>query len=55
MSRQELIEKAISMAEQDIEIVMFNTAEEIRFMAESAPTEALMEFVKSHEEDEEWE
>ena len=51
MSRQELIEKAISIAEQDIEIVMFNTAEEIRFMAESAPTEALMEFVKSHEEE----
>ena len=53
MSRQELIEKAISIAEQDIEIVMFNTAEEIRSMTESAPTEALMEFVKSHEGDEE--
>lgn len=53
MNRRELIEKAISIAEQDIEIVMFNTAEEIRFMTESAPTEALMEFVKSHEGDEE--
>lgn len=49
MNRQELIEKAIFIAEHDMEIVVFNTADEIRSAAESASDEALMEYVNAYE------
>lgn len=49
MSRQELIEKAIFIAEHNMEIVVFNTTEEIRSAAESASDEALIEFVSEYE------
>lgn len=51
MNRQELEEKAIFIAEHDMEIVVFNTAEEIRSAAESASDEALMEYVSAYEEE----
>lgn len=49
MSRQELEEKAIFIAEHDMQIIIFNTVEEVRSMTESAPTEALETIVSEYE------
>ena len=49
MNRQELEEKAIYIAEHDMEIIIFNTVEEVRSMTESAPTEALETIVSAYE------
>lgn len=49
MSRQELEEKAIFIAEHDMQIIIFNTVEEVRTMTESAPTEALEAIVSEYE------
>lgn len=49
MNRQELEEKAIFIAEHDMQIVIFNTEEEIKSMTESAPTEALETIVSEYE------
>lgn len=49
MNRQELEEKAIYIAEHDMEIIIFNTVDEVRSMTESAPTEALETIVSTYE------
>lgn len=49
MNRQELEEKAIYIAEHDMEIIIFNTVDEVRSMTESAPTEALEAIVNDYE------
>lgn len=49
MNRQELEEKAIYIGTTTMEIIVFNTADEIKAMVESAPDEALNEFVSEYE------
>ena len=49
MNRQELEEKAIFIAEHDMQIIIFNTVDEVRSMTESAPTEALETIVSAYE------
>lgn len=49
MNRHELEEKAIYIAEHDMEIIIFNTVEEVKSMTESAPTEALETIVSAYE------
>lgn len=49
MNRHELEEKAIFIAEHDMQIIIFNTVEEVRSMTESAPTEALETIVNDYE------
>lgn len=49
MNRQELEEKAIYIAEHDMQIIIFNTVDEVRSMTESASDEALTEFVSAYE------
>ena len=49
MNRHELEEKAIFIAEHDMEIIIFNTVDEVRSMTESAPTEALETIVSAYE------
>lgn len=49
MNRQELEEKAIYIGTTTMEIIVFNTADEIKAMVESASDEALNEFVSEYE------
>ena len=49
MNRQELEEKAIYIGTTTMEIIIFNTVDEIKAMVESAPDEALNEFVSEYE------
>lgn len=49
MNRQELIEKTMYIGTSSMEIIIFNTVDEIRAMAESASDEALAEFVSEYE------
>lgn len=49
MDRKELEEKAIYIGTTTMEIIVFNTADEIKAMVESASDEALAEFVSEYE------
>ena len=49
MNRQELEEKAIYIGTTSMEIIVFNTVDEIKAMVESASDEALNEFVSEYE------
>lgn len=49
MNRQELEEKAIYIGTTTMEIIVFNTADEIKAMVESASDEALNEFISEYE------
>ena len=49
MNRHELEEKAIYIGTTTMEIIVFNTVDEIKAMVESASDEALNEFVSEYE------